>query len=90
MCLIAIPVDNASLNPARSIAVALYGQPWAWEQLWVFLISPTGGAVLAGLSYGFIFGLPSRDSPQPLRSSDAGHHQLEGDTAACGPMPATH
>lgn len=56
LCLVAIPIDNASLNPARSLAVALYGQPWAWEQLWLFLICPSIGGVMAGCSYRFIFG----------------------------------
>ncbi len=35
--LIAIPVSNASVNPARSIATAVYGGPDALVQLWVFL-----------------------------------------------------
>lgn len=48
---IAIPVSNASLNPARSIATAVYGGGWAWEQIWVFIVGPLVGAILAGVLY---------------------------------------
>ncbi|OAV62913.1 aquaporin Z [Enteractinococcus helveticum] len=37
--LIAIPVSNTSVNPARSIAAAIYGGGESLMQLWVFLIS---------------------------------------------------
>jgi aquaporin Z len=43
-----IPVDNTSLNPARSFAVALYAGGWAWSQLWVFIVFPILGGLLAG------------------------------------------
>jgi aquaporin Z len=55
--LVAIPVDNASLNPARSIATAIYAGPAALGQLWVFLIAPVVGALIAGLTYKPLFGL---------------------------------
>ena len=32
--LISIPVDNTSVNPARSLAPALFGGGWALSQLW--------------------------------------------------------
>jgi len=53
--LIAIPVDNASLNPARSLATAIYGGPAALEQVWVFFVAPPVGALLAGLTYRYLF-----------------------------------
>lgn len=53
--LIAIPVSNASVNPARSIASAIYGGPDALAQLIVFIFAPLLGAAIAGLSYGFLF-----------------------------------
>lgn len=46
--LVTIPVSNASLNPVRSIATAVYGGPEALGQLWVFLVAPVVGALLAG------------------------------------------
>jgi aquaporin Z len=41
-----IPVDNTSVNPARSIGTALFSGKNALEQLWVFIIFPLVGAVL--------------------------------------------
>lgn len=54
--IIAIPVSNASLNPARSIATAVYGGAWPWEQIWVFIVAPLVGAILAGVLYKPLFG----------------------------------
>jgi len=51
MHLVAIPITNASINPARSIAAALYAGNGAWPQIWVFLIFPTLGGALAGLLF---------------------------------------
>ena len=53
---IAIPVDNASLNPARSIATAILGGPDALAQLWVFIVAPIVGALIAGFSWKYLFG----------------------------------
>ncbi|HBG53984.1 MAG TPA: aquaporin Z, partial [Rikenellaceae bacterium] len=49
--LISIPVTNTSVNPARSISQALFAQGWAIEQLWLFIIAPIVGAILAGFVY---------------------------------------
>lgn len=58
--IVAIPVSNASLNPARSIATAIWGAPaegaWPLVQLWVFIVAPLVGAILAGLLYKPLFG----------------------------------
>jgi aquaporin Z len=47
--LILIPVSNASVNPARSIATAVFQHTWALEQLWAFIVFPLVGAALAAL-----------------------------------------
>jgi aquaporin Z len=48
--LISIPVDNTSVNPARSFASALFAGSDAFEQLWAFIVFPliggAGGALL--------------------------------------------
>ncbi|MEM6162571.1 aquaporin Z [Erwinia sp. P6884] len=49
--LIAIPVTNTSVNPARSTAVALFQGGWAVEQLWMFWLMPLIGGVAGGLIY---------------------------------------
>ena len=46
--LIAIPVSNASVNPARSTATAIFQGGWALEQLWAFWVAPIAGGVVAG------------------------------------------
>ncbi|HEY4226679.1 MAG TPA: aquaporin [Pseudolysinimonas sp.] len=54
--LIAIPVDNASLNPARSIATAILGGTTPLSQLWVFIVAPIVGALIAGFTWKALFG----------------------------------
>jgi aquaporin Z len=54
--LVAIPVTNASINPARSTGPALFTDPWALEQLWLFWVAPIVGALIAGGSYAAITG----------------------------------
>ena len=53
--LIAIPVDGASVNPARSIATALFGGWGTIVQLPAFIIAPLVGAVIAGLTFKPLF-----------------------------------
>jgi aquaporin Z len=47
--LAAIPVTNASMNPARSTGLAFVVGGWALDQLWLFWAAPLAGGVLAGL-----------------------------------------
>ena len=47
--LISIPISNTSVNPARSLAAAVYGGPTELGQLWVFFVVPLLGAAIAGL-----------------------------------------
>lgn len=49
--LVGIPVTNTSVNPARSIGPAVFVGGWALSQLWLFIIAPVIGAVLAALVY---------------------------------------
>ncbi len=49
--LISIPVTNTSVNPARSISQALFVGGWALQQLWLFIVAPILGALLAGFTY---------------------------------------
>ncbi|MDQ1127914.1 aquaporin Z [Microbacterium sp. SORGH_AS_0888] len=53
--LISIPVDNTSVNPARSIAAAIYGGVPALSQLWVFIVFPIVGGLIAGLVHRALF-----------------------------------
>jgi aquaporin Z len=47
--IIAIPVDNASINPARSLATAVIAMGEPLAQVWLFWVAPILGGVLGGL-----------------------------------------
>lgn len=49
--LISIPITNTSVNPARSLGVAVFQGSWALGQVWMFLLVPLVGAVVGGLIY---------------------------------------
>lgn len=46
--MISITVSNTSVNPARSIATAVFQGDWALGQVWAFIVFPIIGAVVAG------------------------------------------
>ncbi len=52
--LVAIPVTNASLNPARSTATALFGGTLPLSQLWVFWVAPILGGIIGGVIARFL------------------------------------
>lgn len=47
--MMAIPVSNCSVNPARSLATALFGGPLAIQQVWMFWVAPIAGALAGGV-----------------------------------------
>lgn len=53
--LISIPIDNTSVNPARSIAAAIYGGAGPLAQVWVFIVFPIIGGIIAGLLHRALF-----------------------------------
>jgi len=59
--LIAIPVTNASVNPARSLGVVWFAGSAAIAQVWLFIVAPIIGAAIAGATYALITGAPSAD-----------------------------
>ena len=57
--LISIPLTNTSVNPARSLGVALFSNCEGWSamsQVWLFIVAPLVGACLAGLCYKCLAG----------------------------------
>ncbi len=59
--LISIPVTNTSVNPARSLAPALFVGSWALTQLWLFIVFPILGAIIAGLVYRYLLEVPKSE-----------------------------
>lgn len=49
--IIGIPLTGTSVNPARSLAPALFLGGQALEQVWVFILAPVIGAIIAGVVY---------------------------------------
>ena len=52
--LISIPVTNTSVNPARSLGVAVYVGDWALAQLWLFWLAPIVGALIGAGIYRYL------------------------------------
>jgi len=49
--LVTIPVDNTSVNPARSFATAIFAGSDAMKQLWAFIVFPIVGAFVGVLAW---------------------------------------
>jgi aquaporin Z len=47
--IMAIPISNASVNPARSLGSAIFGGNIALGQVWLFWVAPILGAVIGGV-----------------------------------------
>jgi aquaporin Z len=54
--LISIPIDNTSVNPARSTGQAIFAGASYLSQLWVFWVAPIAGGAIAGFLYPLLFG----------------------------------
>ncbi len=53
--IMAIPISNASVNPARSLASAVYAGGPALSQVWVFWVAPILGAVIGAKFANWLF-----------------------------------
>ena len=49
--LVGIPLDGTSVNPARSLGPALFAGGTSLSQVWLFILAPLVGAVVAALVY---------------------------------------
>jgi aquaporin Z len=52
--IIGIPIDNLSVNPARSIASAIFATTGAWGQIWLFIVGPLVGGALGGVIWRYL------------------------------------
>lgn len=48
--IVGIPVDNCSVNPARSFGPAVFS-PEAWGDFWIMIVGPLAGAAIAVLCW---------------------------------------
>jgi aquaporin Z len=63
--MISIPVSNTSVNPARSLATAVFQGDWALGQVWAFILFPAIGAALAGALW-MVIGEPEAPASNDL------------------------
>ena len=63
MHLAAIPFSGASVNPARTFGPDLIGSEW--DGIWIYLIAPPIGAVLAVGLYKYVHGGAPQRPPAP-------------------------
>lgn len=61
--IVGIKITGVSVNPARSIGPAIFAGGEALSQLWLFIIAPVLGGVLAALTYNFLIEKPERTAP---------------------------
>jgi aquaporin Z len=54
--LVSIPVTNTSVNPARSIAAALFADTAALSQVWLFVVAPLAGAAIGAIIWKSVLG----------------------------------
>jgi aquaporin Z len=73
--LVGIPVTNTSVNPARSISQAIFVGGWAIDQLWLFIVAPVIGAVIASLVFKAI------GTTAPIISTQKAEGALESQVA---------
>ena len=59
--ILALPISNGALNPARATAVALFNGDGALGQLWAFWVAPLVGGAIAGATFHLVTGVDRRD-----------------------------
>ena len=52
---VAFGITGTSVNPARSVGTALFGGTEGIRQVWLFIVAPLAGAVLAALAGAYFF-----------------------------------
>ncbi len=78
--LVGIPITNTSVNPVRSLGPALFVGGWALQQLWLFIVAPLLGSLLASGIYLGIR-LPAVVLPIPLAHQSLESQQVDREKA---------
>jgi aquaporin Z len=76
--LVTIPVDNTSVNPARSFGSAIFAGADAWKQLWAFIVFPLIGSVLGVLVWLFVHDTRLEDTALSNRRVEAARDRAAG------------
>jgi aquaporin Z len=59
--IVGIPIDGTSVNPARSLGPAIFVGGQALSQLWVFIVAPIIGGVIAALVWMYVLKPSKKD-----------------------------
>ncbi|EFG64205.1 aquaporin [Streptomyces sp. SPB074] len=74
--LLGIPLTGTSVNPARALGPAIFADTNAMSQVWLFLVAPLAGAVIAVVVHFLTHGLPNQATagvpPVPASEAPAG------------------
>lgn len=88
--LVGIPLDGTSVNPARALGPALFAGTHALSQVWVFILAPIVGGLLAALLWPLLradedaprTGLAAAESATATEDAvAAGEHRRAGQSA---------
>lgn len=84
--LVGIPITNTSVNPARSFGPAIFVGGWALGEVWLFIVAPLVGAVIAARLYLAIGrGGPIADRQQlPFLAAGADGNEVSPDAPTAG------
>jgi aquaporin Z len=63
--LVGIPVTGTSVNPARSFGPAIFVRGDAIAHVWLFLIAPVLGAIVAALVWKLFFDSGTEEAAPP-------------------------
>ncbi|MFC3299676.1 Bacterial nodulin-like intrinsic protein [Arthrobacter agilis] len=83
-----LPVTNGALNPLRASASAVFAEPWALGQLWLFWAAPLVGGAIAGLVYRSVRASGTRrpsGTASSLDAADAEGNEGAADSSADAP-----
>lgn len=60
------PITGASMNPARSLAPAIFAGGLSLHELWIYILGPIAGSLCAALVYNAINSMPNPDEPENI------------------------
>ncbi len=63
--LLGIGITGTSVNPARSLGPAIFAGGQALEQIWIFILAPLVGGILAALIWMFL----DKKDPEPRKTA---------------------
>jgi aquaporin Z len=63
--LVGIPITGTSVNPARSLGPAIFVRGDAISHVWLFIVAPVLGAIVAALIWKLFFETGSEETSPP-------------------------